>query len=1179
MRKRIRQLARGKFEYTKPVLSFSEEQIEIEVPEDQDYSGTFTIAAEGHEKLRGVVYCTDSRMECLTPQFEGEEVKIRYLFHGRGLCEGETQKGEFVIVCNQQEYSLSFCAAISKMYPDSSIGKLKSLYDFACLAKENWDEAYQLFYHKSFFNIIKPKELKEAMVYKGIVSAKPCNQNLEEFLVGILKKNKIQFAIDKTEYTYENLTETHKETLELKKDNWGYLEIRISTDTEFIRLSKEKITTDDFLGSICPVEFYVDYEKLHGGRNYGRIRFVGSYQDIVVNVQVFLPSKEGRDEVRRQINEGKAGLMELYQAYRLKRIVTGVWANESVEILNHLHALDDREPMYLLMKAQVLIINRQRQEAEWILEDFKRNWTDEKSPVWGFYLYVMTLMEREPSYVDRMTKEIEVIFHENPDSVVLFWVLLFLKEEYYNNNSHKLKAIEYWVLRGVSSPYLYLEAYYLLLQDAYLLTKLEKFEIRVLRWAIRRHAMTKDIAVQIFQIMETTKGFDPVLYELLAAAYEVSPKPANLGIICSYLIKGQQFDKKYHRWFAEGIELELRITSLYEAYLLSMDEREVLTVPRIIQMYFQYQSTLPYRKLAVLYNNIIASKETCPEVYQQYRRAMGKFAMEQVEQEHMDDNLAVLYRDMLELGLVNSEIAHALAHILFTHKLVVFDSNVVRAFIYQRQLKEVQIVPITEKVAYFQLYSKEYVIVFEDAKGKRYVSSVSYRLQPLMEPEKFMDKCMSLAPQELSYIISYFDAKQNYLTFLEEDRRFFRRILFAKELSREYLSEIAPEIVRFCGQGKENQLIEDYLRETDFSVMTPAARRFMTELLVDNHFFEKAYGLLEEFGIDQIGPAAKVSLASYMIRKQNYEEDEFLMKLVEEGFVAGKYNDVMLSYFVRYYNGPTEVMMNLWKAAGEFEMDTFELEERLLVQMMYGDNLLPEAAAVFEKYYENGGRELVVLSYLSLKAHNYFTKGEKTENFVFEMIEARYCYHMELNDACKLALLLHLSEVMDITEKQFAIEDELLAEYTCRNMYFAFYKKLDHRLVIKYHFYDKIFLEYRANPRKHVVLHYSRDEDGENFIAEDMPDVYDGIFVKQFVMFFGEMVQYYISEEYGSQVHVTQSSRLVNNDVYGEQEESRYNLLNQMLISSTLQEEEELYEHMKKYAGLNEVTKKVFRVL
>ena len=122
-------------------------------------------------------------------------------------------------------------------------------------------------------------------------------------------------------------------------------------------------------------------------------------------------------------------------------------------------------------------------------------------------------------------------------------------------------------------------------------------------------------------------------------------------------------------------------------------------------------------------------------------------------------------------------------------------------------------------------------------------------------------------------------------------------------------------------------------------------------------------------------------------------------------------------------------------------------------------------------------------------------------------------------------------------------------------------------------------MEYRTNPHSHVVLHYSRDEDGDNFIKEDMLDVYDGIFVKSFVMFFGEAIQYYISEEYASEVEVTESNRIVNNDVYNKDDESRYNLLNQMLISHTLQEENDLYRVMKQYAEYEEVTQKVFKLL
>lgn len=1181
MRKRIRQLARGKFEYDKPSLSILEKELELVVVEGQELSGSFTIASTSHVPIRGVVYSTSPRMECLTPQFEGEEVRIRYQFHSRGLVEGDVEKGSFMIVCNQSEHSLSFCVSVSKLYAETSAGPIKTLQDFACLAREKWDEAYQLFYHKGFSNIIGARETRESMLYRGIVTAKPSMQNMEEFLIGIGRKNPIHFGIDQTICRLPEVTETSQQMVEIKKDEWGYIAIGISADADFIRLPDETITTDDFLGSTYSYRYLIDYDRMHGGWNFGRISFSTVYETKTIEVAAHKGElSEGTESVRTQIKECKAGITELYQAYRLKRVVTGVWANETIDILNHLHALEPEEPMYLLMKAQALQINRQRQEAEWILEDFRREWPDRKSPVWGYYLYIMTLMEREPTYVDRMTKEIELIFHENPDSVLLFWILTFLKEEYYNNNAHKLKAIEYWVMRGNNSPYLYLEAYYLYCQDPYLLRKLGKFEIRILRWAMRRQALNKELAAQIFQIVEMNQGFDEVQYQLLTVAYEVDPKPEYVGIICSYLIRAQRFDKQYHHWFEMGIELELRITRLYEAYLLSFDERGVAPVPKIIQMYFQYDSSLPYRKMAILYNNIIADKENNPEVYDKYRRTMGRFAMEQVEQEHMDDNLAVLYEEMLDLGFVNEEIAHSLAHILFMHKLVVFDTRMVRAIIYQRQLKEPQIVPIVEQAAYFQLYSQDYVILFEDEKGRRYAGSVSYRLQSLMNQGRYLAKCMALAPEELPYLIAHFDKREDHLLFEPEDKKFFSRMLFAKELNPEYQSRMAMEILRYLQTKQQKEDCTQYLEQADFAQMPQEVRRYMLDMLVENHRYDLAYELIQVYGMDQIGSAAKVALASYRIGGLNGEEDsgdEYLLLLVSDVFFHKKYNDGMLGYLCRFYSGPTERMCTLWRAARQFEINTFELEERILVQMLYSDHSLQGTEELFEHYYNAGGRDVVILAYLSASAQAYVVGEVPMRQELLELIKARYVSHQELNDACKLALLKSMAEREETAD--VSVEDALLGEYMCRNISFGFFRKLDRSLVQKYHLYDKMFLEYRTNPRSHVVLHYSRDEDGENFVTEDMVDMYGGIFVKQFVMFFGESVQYYITEERGNQVEVTESSRMNSNDVYADWDESRYGLLNQMLISSTLQDDMSLYQNMKQYEGFDEVTRQVFRIL
>ena len=84
---------------------------------------------------------------------------------------------------------------------------------------------------------------------------------------------------------------------------------------------------------------------------------------------------------------------------------------------------------------------------------------------------------------------------------------------------------------------------------------------------------------------------------------------------------------------------------------------------------------------------------------------------------------------------------------------------------------------------------------------------------------------------------------------------------------------------------------------------------------------------------------------------------------------------------------------------------------------------------------------------------------------------------------------------------------------------------------------------------------------------------------KRLWYFFGEEIQYYITEEYKNKVVSTESNRLTCNDIYAQKDESRYNLINQMLISETLSDEVSMFQTMKQYAGYDEVTKKVFKLL
>ena len=1181
VRARIGQIAAGRFNGTKPILAFSEETIDLSVIEGRSEAGSFVIESTNQIKICGIVYSTNPRMECLNPHFEGEKVRIRYQFNSKGLTEGDACEGKFVIVCNQIEYSLSFCARITRLYAEASTGAVKSLDDFTRLAASNWDEAYHLFYNRNFLNTIPYDNVYERLTYEGFACARPSGQNMEEFLIGVNKKQPVSISVDKSEEIFMASKEPQSGCFTITKDNWGYTEIRLRTDCEFIKLSKPVLTLDDFIGKTYLYEYIIDASAMHAGRNFGRIYIDGVYQSFTIDITAGVRDDDGSISdiaVTKDIKECMVGIMELYTSFRLKRIVTGVWANETISILNHLHALMPDEHMYELMKAQAFIINRQRQEAKWILDDFKHSNPDKKAPIWGYYLYLMTLLEREPSYIDNMTHEVELIFYENPDSVLLFWVLLFLRDQYFDDSAGKLKDIKYWVLRGCSSPYLYIEAYYLISQDPYLIKELSVFELRILSWAVKEKALTKELAGAIFEAVDLAGGFDNRVYELLTAAYEICPEAEYVGIICSYLIKGHKNDTCFHKWFELGIENKLRLTGLYESYLITMDDRQISPVPKIIQMYFSFDNKLPYRKLAVLYNNIIAAKETEPEVYHKYRKAMGRFAMDQAQLRHIDDNLAVLYEDMLELGFINEELSAAFSDIIYTHKLIVFDKRIVRAIIYQNEMKEPQIVPVTDQCAYFELFSNDYVILFEDSRGYRYVKSISYRLQRLMDAEKYLDRCISLSPDRPQYIVSHFKHVRDYSDFTKDDLKLFKPVFYSESFSDSYKAVMGYRILKYCQLHDYEDYVRPFLQSINFDTLQKDARKYLIDMLVSNRLYEKAYDMAMEYGIDMLAAASKVVLCENALKVQHVDDD-FMVQLAISAFKTGKYSDLVLKYLCENYTGPTDELINLWHAADKFSISSMKLDERILEQGIYTQIEPEKISDIFMEYYKRAGNDKLILAYISLVAHGYLHSGGCKADFIFDIIEKRFIGNRTLNDACQLALLKHFAEKTDITQAELEIEDTLLKYYIYNNMYFDFFARLDYRLLEKYFLYDKAFLQYESTPGAHVVLHYSRDEDGEEFNSEDMVEMYDGIYVKTFVIFFGELIRYYITEEHDNSIEVKESNRLTCSNIPGDNDHSRYNLINEMIISDTLSDETTLKSNIDEYKRLDAATKQLFKLI
>lgn len=1180
MRKKIQELAAGKCDSRCPILRFSTERLEFEVLEGKNHRGEFLIESTNEVPMRGLIYSSNPRMECHNPQFQGTEVTITYEFHSDGMIEGDAQKGSFYIICNEGEYDLPFSMSVSRKYPESSGGRIRSIFGFANLAQKCYEEAVEVFGKPEFVNIFKSQEEMERLIYQSL-KKKPCTMGqVEEFLIAAKKKKRITYTIEEAQTEFYGITQNEKQHITLKKDNWGYLAIEISSDGAFLSPLKPVITAGDFIGNRGMVEYMILEEHLHPGKNFGRITLENQFQTECVEICVTRQEKGlAKDKTHLEIQMRRKKLLSYYISFRMHQMAAGAWAKHTCQELQILSGLEPENQWYVLYRAQVLLMNRQRQDAEWILEAFRRESRKEKdTPLYAYYLYICTLYEPEPSYVHKLTGQIREIYHKNRENPLLLWILLFIDGDFNYSRIRKLEAVQQQVEKGCNSPVLYAEAYFLFQRDPYLLNKAGLFERKILNWAVKNNGLTKELTEQLQPLIVRINQFHPIWYRILEYSYKNFPSPDLLREICGYCIKNSCYGPKFMKWYELARKEELRIGGLYEAWMMSADRKQMQKVPKVITMYFQYHSSLAYRQQTMLYAAIVRNKNSMKIVYQNYYRDIEAFTLKQLRSGRMDSELAVLYQEMLTPGMITAETADWLASVLFSHQIRCRDKNAVRVVVRQNQLSQETAVPLVNHCAYVNIYGTSYSILLEDIKGSRYLPSEEVSVKPMMEYGEFVEKGIIFAEKKLPYLLNYFDRKKIWQTYEEEDLPYLKMMMESKEVSPQYQEELRPQMIAYYYDNYTGDTLDEFLLEVSFEGLEQKIRRKLMELLVARGHYSKAYDLVLSYGSEILSPVKMLSVICCKIEEVEEEPDDFLINMCRNVFLRGKYNDYVLKYMCRYFYGNLKEMAELWRTAQSFELDCYELEERCLSQYLYTGSFARGMEELFESYDKKGGREMVVLAYLSQMCYKYLTKDWNVSEYVFERIAKLETEGNELNEACRLGLLKWYSKCSSLTGEKEQQAERLLADAAGRGKYFPFYKNLPQRMAVKYGYYDRTFLEYRSQKDARVMIHYGQWE-GSGYNECEMHQMYSGIFCKGFLLFFGEKLPYYIKEEQNGSFAVTQSGQLQSNDLCTSAEGSRYDLINDMVVSWRMKDEITLEKRLDQYQCRDALVKEYFTIV
>ena len=1177
MRKRIYRISEDKFDDLKPNIEFDAEQIEENCFVSDEFSGSFYFKSTNDVKIRGVVYCDCPYVEIKEPWFDKVNVRIDYKVADNNFKAGEILKGEFIIVAVGIEKHIKFCINYIKKPLVASCGEIHSLEEYTELAQNHFNEAVSLFYSDRFADFISGFDKRTRLLYRGFKAAPISAVNVDEFLVATGHKPKMTFDVKERQDRYFEVNENIRGEIEVVRSTWGFIDVKVSCDADFVSIEKESITSDFFLGSIFNMSYYVHKDKMHEGVNYARISF--DYREIHKEITIVASTarEDAKLETPQFIKDKKIlKACRLYEDFRLRRVTTGQWCQETLGIVDEINDSEDGDNFLLLMKALFFVTNGQKQEALWIIQDLKRTIEDKASTEWAFLLYICTLIEREEDYVDRLTENIEAIFREHPEDFRIFWFLLFLRKEYIKNPTAKLRDIAEWINAGVDSPLLYIEAYYIFIQDPYLIATFDEMTIKILNWARKKNAISKDIAIQMVHVLETERSFNPKVLPILESCYEIYPDLQLLLAIVTYLLKATYVDKKFLKWFKMAIEANLHVSGIFEAYMEALPTYSVDRFPQLLTMFFKYNNDLSYDKKALLYANIILHKDEDKDTYEHYQEAIETFALEQLKLGRLDDNLAVCYQRLLELGVFDEQVARLMTELAFKKKIAVINSNVRRIFLYQEEFKAPNIANVSEHKAYLNYVGSNGVIFMEDKDGYLFVDDDSYLTEDVLDASLYMNTLKELTPLSMGFVLMDYSNNFDYEDANKFNVEEIKLLLNSKIISLDYLGKMYPKIIEALKFNEEYALIErHFMNEADLKSLSAEVIAAVLEVFVYRSKYDEAYYMLKNTNGTLLKNEVANKLCKYLINQAPDKSDDFLILMSANLVKAGVVNGDLVRYLLRYFVGPTDVMLEIYNNAFDRGEDVIEFAERILTQVLYRDFLCDGIMEVFDTYFGRRNNKMIVEAFLTFEAHHYLSVHEEIPQEIFSYIYNRYQKGLSVNESMRIALLKYLCLQKELDDEEMNMLDMLLADAILRNQYFGFFTSCNEKLRIKYHLYDKHFVEINADKRKAVSITYSIN--GETPVEEDMIEMYDGLYVKQFILFYGDELRYEIYCDEVSDEPLKKDTIVMSQEP--DIKAGRFALMNNISRYNMYGETGELAAALKSYQGLDTVTRDLFNIL
>ena len=224
----------------------------------------------------------------------------------------------------------------------------------------------------------------------------------------------------------------------------------------------------------------------------------------------------------------------------------------------------------------------------------------------------------------------------------------------------------------------------------------------------------------------------------------------------------------------------------------------------------------------------------------------------------------------------------------------------------------------------------------------------------------------------------------------------------------------------------------------------------------------------------------------------------------------------------------------------------------------------------------------MVRAYFTVKSAEYFLDGHETEDKVFAYLEAAVYNSVEKDKVPEiylLALTKFYSTLPELTAEQRELCQSVVDVLIEAGMVFAYFKDLARFIIIPGNILDKEIIEYHGMRDAKPYLRLRILPEEEEYHYEEMRPVYKGIYIREKVLFEGEIMEYQILEDAEGGRLIAAEGSISCREVVTRAPGNRFACLNEMSLSLDLKNETALKEKMEEYVKKDAAVTELFHLL